>query len=363
MELLILIFIFILIIGACIGSFLNVVALRAISGESIVFPSSKCPVCNNPIKWYDNIPILSYLFIFKGKCRNCGCKVSLQYPIVEATVSILFFLIFLYSWFSLQTLCLWFLISIAMVMGITDFKTSEIYDRHLWIYIIASTVYSIFFIYGLNNAQQAFIGIISAVLIMEIISKVGYYLIKHKNKTENEPETEKQNQQNNNENNETETTIESISEYAKKYKRSFGEGDTYIAAGSGALLGWFGFLVSLLCAIVVNALIILPQFLIGLYKRNEKSALISISGFFVLAVIYWILSNRLSMPFYLFIAYLVALCYFAIYAIKSIKNIQPNENSAFFTLPFGPALLISTFAFLFFGKEILTFLNKYIFWM
>lgn len=360
MELLIIICIFILIIGACIGSFLNVVALRAISNESIVFPSSKCPVCNNPIKWYDNIPILSYLFTFKGKCRNCGCKVSLQYPIVEATTSILFFLIFLYSWFSLQTLCLWFLISIAIVMGITDFKTSEIYDRHLWIYIIASTVYSIFFIYGQSNAQQAFIGIISAVLVMEILSKTGYYLIKHKNKTEDKPEAEEQNSQNNNE---AEPTNENISEYVKKYKRAFGEGDTYIAAGSGALLGWFGFLVSLLCAIVVNALIILPQFLIGLYKRNEKSALISISGFFVLALIYWILSNKLSMPLYLVIAFLIALCYFAIYAIKSIKSSQSNENSAFFTLPFGPALLISTFAFLFFGKEILIFLNKYIFWM
>ena len=80
----------ILVTGACIGSFLNVVALRAISKESIVFPSSKCPKCNEPIKWYDNIPVFSYLFTFKGKCRNCGCKVSLQYPIVEALTAIIF---------------------------------------------------------------------------------------------------------------------------------------------------------------------------------------------------------------------------------------------------------------------------------
>ena len=82
-------------VGASIGSFLNVVALRAISNESIVFPSSKCPKCNQPIKWYDNIPIISYLFTFKGKCRNCGEKVSIQYPIVEALTSILFLVVFL----------------------------------------------------------------------------------------------------------------------------------------------------------------------------------------------------------------------------------------------------------------------------
>ena len=55
----ILICLFILMTGACIGSFLNVVALRALSRESIVFPASKCPQCNEPIKWYDNIPVLS----------------------------------------------------------------------------------------------------------------------------------------------------------------------------------------------------------------------------------------------------------------------------------------------------------------
>ena len=63
----ILICIFVLAVGACIGSFLNVVALRALSKESIIFPSSKCPKCNTPIKWYDNIPVLSYFLTFKGK--------------------------------------------------------------------------------------------------------------------------------------------------------------------------------------------------------------------------------------------------------------------------------------------------------
>ena len=78
---------FIFIIGLCIGSFLNVVSLRAFTGESIVLPPSKCPKCGAKIKPYDNIPVLSYL-ILGGKCRNCKGSISIQYPIVEFVTGI-----------------------------------------------------------------------------------------------------------------------------------------------------------------------------------------------------------------------------------------------------------------------------------
>ena len=79
---------FILIIGLVIGSFLNVVILRTVSGESIVFPASKCPKCNTPLKWYHNIPVLSYIFL-RGKCGFCHEPISIQYPIVELLTGIL----------------------------------------------------------------------------------------------------------------------------------------------------------------------------------------------------------------------------------------------------------------------------------
>ncbi|MCD7740013.1 MAG: prepilin peptidase, partial [Candidatus Gastranaerophilales bacterium] len=112
----ILISIFVLAAGACIGSFLNVAALRAISGESIVFPASKCPLCGEPIKWYDNIPVLSYFFTIKGKCRNCGGKVSVQYPVVEASTALLFLVIFTAYGFTIKTLLLLILLSISIVI-------------------------------------------------------------------------------------------------------------------------------------------------------------------------------------------------------------------------------------------------------
>ena len=70
MALLIAILTFVFIIGLCIGSFLNVVILRALSEESIVFPASKCPKCQNPLKWWHNIPVLSYILL-GGKCAFC----------------------------------------------------------------------------------------------------------------------------------------------------------------------------------------------------------------------------------------------------------------------------------------------------
>jgi leader peptidase (prepilin peptidase)/N-methyltransferase len=78
-----------LVLGAVVGSFLNVVILRLpAEGESIVFPASRCPFCGTPIRWYDNIPILSYLLL-RGRCRACGQSISLQYPLVELCMALL----------------------------------------------------------------------------------------------------------------------------------------------------------------------------------------------------------------------------------------------------------------------------------
>lgn len=86
-------YIFTFIFGALVGSFLNVVIHRVPNEESIVFPNSACPNCKNPIKPYDNLPILSWL-ILGGKCRNCKEKISPRYPAVELLNAVLFVLTF-----------------------------------------------------------------------------------------------------------------------------------------------------------------------------------------------------------------------------------------------------------------------------
>lgn len=84
-------YVFIFIFGAAVGSFLNVVIHRIPNEESIVFPNSACPNCKESIKPYDNIPILSWLFL-RGKCRNCENPISARYAAVELLTALLFLL-------------------------------------------------------------------------------------------------------------------------------------------------------------------------------------------------------------------------------------------------------------------------------
>src|SRR5215475_8485746 len=77
------------VLGAIAGSFLNVVIHRVPRGESIVRPASHCPACSRPIAPWDNVPILSYLWL-RGRCRGCGARISPRYPAIEAATGLLF---------------------------------------------------------------------------------------------------------------------------------------------------------------------------------------------------------------------------------------------------------------------------------
>lgn len=79
------------IAGAAIGSFLNVCIYRLPRHESIIAPGSHCPVCDMPVAWYDNIPLVSYLLL-RGKCRRCGAGIAIRYPLVELLTAVLFVL-------------------------------------------------------------------------------------------------------------------------------------------------------------------------------------------------------------------------------------------------------------------------------
>jgi len=76
------------VLGAVIGSFLNVVAYRLPRGESLATPASRCPSCETPIKPYDNVPVLAWLWL-RGRCRSCGEPISIRYPLVEAVTAAL----------------------------------------------------------------------------------------------------------------------------------------------------------------------------------------------------------------------------------------------------------------------------------
>ena len=85
--------IFSALLGAVVGSFLNVCIYRIPTGESIVLPASHCPTCGESIRWYDNIPVISYL-ILRGKCRQCDERISPLYPVIEIVTAVLAVLLF-----------------------------------------------------------------------------------------------------------------------------------------------------------------------------------------------------------------------------------------------------------------------------
>lgn len=117
---------FALLIGLCIGSFLNVCIFRIPREESISFPPSHCMTCGYKLKYRDNIPVLSYIFL-KGKCRSCGEKISIQYPLIELLNGILYLLVYMKYGISINTLQYMALVSFMIVIGIIDFKTKFVF--------------------------------------------------------------------------------------------------------------------------------------------------------------------------------------------------------------------------------------------
>src|SRR5690554_1442247 len=77
------------LLGLLVGSFLNVVIWRVPRGESIVRPPSSCPACGHEIRWFDNVPVVSWL-VLRARCRDCGAKISGRYPAVELAAGALF---------------------------------------------------------------------------------------------------------------------------------------------------------------------------------------------------------------------------------------------------------------------------------
>ncbi|MCJ8501730.1 prepilin peptidase [Desulfatitalea alkaliphila] len=102
------------LIGLCIGSFLNVCIFRLPAGRSIVHPPSACPTCGNPIRWYDNIPVFSWLLL-RGRCRGCGSAISARYPIVELLTGLLALAVWLRFGWHIQT-PIYFALTAALIV-------------------------------------------------------------------------------------------------------------------------------------------------------------------------------------------------------------------------------------------------------
>ena len=121
----ILLYLIIFLYGIVIGSFLNVLIYRLPKKENIVTTRSHCMNCGYQLKWYDLVPIFSFLAL-GGRCRKCKTRISVQYPIIEALNGILYLIIFIRFGMSVDSLLYCLLFSALLTLSVIDFRTYEI---------------------------------------------------------------------------------------------------------------------------------------------------------------------------------------------------------------------------------------------
>jgi leader peptidase (prepilin peptidase)/N-methyltransferase len=121
-------FFLVLLFGLSLGSFLNVCILRIPKGQSIVRPASRCPRCKKSLKWWHNIPVISFLLL-RGRCGFCGLKISWQYPLVELLTGLYFCFVFtLFQGDPTRLAFLWALGFLAILLSGIDIKTMTLPD-------------------------------------------------------------------------------------------------------------------------------------------------------------------------------------------------------------------------------------------
>ena len=297
MEVNIYILFWVCIFGLCLGSFYNVVILRTLSNESIVFPPSKCPKCGHKLYWWHNIPILSYLLL-RAKCYFCGEKISIQYPLIEFLTMVLFGFAFIKFGISILTLFSFIWISCLIIMTGTDIKEKVVDCKISIVMAISALIF-----WTINSGLKGFIfsifGMLLGALVVEIFARTGYLIAG---------------------------------------TRAMGEGDTYVAGALGAMSGFVGILLVLLYSLAAAMLFIVPTFLINKFKSGDKLTCILSVLFIISAVILQ------RFPQNLFIIALIII-FGIMLAYSILKGIKQEKNRSYF--PYVPALAIGALYFLF----------------
>ena len=150
--------VWVFIFGLCIGSFLNVCIYRLPESKSIVHPRSMCPNCGTLIRFYDNIPILSYVWL-KGKCRHCDAPISFRYPVVELLSGLFAAGLFFKYGISLEAFVYYVFTATLLVITFIDIDHQIIPD------VITLPGIPVFFIASLALPQVTYVESILGILI------------------------------------------------------------------------------------------------------------------------------------------------------------------------------------------------------
>ncbi len=209
---------FIFILGLCIGSFLNVVIYRLPKQKSIITPPSSCPSCGEKIKPWHNIPIISWL-ILKGKCANCGEKISVRYPVIELLTGIIALIVYKKTGLDIYFITNFGVFATLLALSMIDFDYKAVPDS---LNLLALTLA----FFTNNNIIDNFT---NALILMGGMSLIRYY----------------------------------VSYFIKR--EAMGEGDIIVGGTMGALLG---IKLALIALFIGSALAIFPS-IFNRIKNND----------------------------------------------------------------------------------------------
>ena len=170
---------FLVLISLCIGSFLNVLIYRLPIKESLTKKNSHCPKCGHMLKWYENIPLLSYI-IQRGRCRGCKELISIQYPIIEMLSVCVFVIAYIRFGLSIETFLFTLLLQMFIVIFMIDMKHQIIPDSINIVILILGIISliiphsSINQLYSINYVDKiiGFLVALSLLLLFFVLEKV-----------------------------------------------------------------------------------------------------------------------------------------------------------------------------------------------
>jgi leader peptidase (prepilin peptidase)/N-methyltransferase len=204
------------VVGLCFGSFLNVCILRLPRDQSLLRPRSTCPQCKQPIAWRDNIPVFSWLWL-RGKCRWCHKPISLQYPVIEALVGVLFGAAVLGYGLTLQALSAAVFGTILLGIAITDARHYLIPDEYTWSGLIVGLLVALGD--GVPGFLEALLGAAVGFGLLWGVAQAGAWVFK---------------------------------------EEAMGGGDIKMMAMVGSFVGWRGVLLTVFAGAALGSLIFVP---------------------------------------------------------------------------------------------------------
>ena len=288
------------LMGLCWGSFLNVLIVRTLSGESIIMPPSKCPKCGHSLYWWHNIPLVSFL-ILQGKCYFCNKSIDILYPIIEFVGMAIVLFSFIKNVSIVDALSVVIILSMFLVLSFTDVKERKVSVIQCAFIILAG------FVFNRHDIMSSVIGGLVGAGIVMAISYIG-------------------------------------SKFFNKV--TFGVGDIYLLGALGAVVGIDRLFLFIIYALFLEFLLVIPQYVIGLIRSNQGETLKYLIIFGIACLFLYVSRNISFFCSNLILAGFLWIVLFAAY--KLIRNLFSNlENPEIQSeCPLTPAIAISCLIFL-----------------